>query len=316
MQAKIEKIRNIASRLLEENQVDLVIGYERGSLPLRSTPCFVRKNSDVEKLIWDGSCENNLVRFLRNRKDRTAIVVKGCDAGSLISLIKEKQVVRDQVYVIGVPCQGVMDRKKVSKKLGGKEILAAHEMGEFLVLEGAGFEEKIAKQEILYSACKSCRQRVPLIYDELVTEPIDVDITSDEYESVVEFESKTPDERWSYFLNEVSRCIRCYACRNVCPVCYCNECIVDCSKPQWIGKTTDLSDTAMFHIIRAFHTAGRCTDCGACVRACPMDLDLRLLTKKMEMDIQELFNYRAGESLESPPPLTTFRLEDPQDFIW
>jgi len=302
--------------LLEDRQVDLVIGYEAGSLPLRSTPCFVRTPGDVEKLVWNAKCENNLVRFLRNRKGRTAVVVKGCDAGSLVSLIKEKQLERGQLHIIGVQCQGVIDRKKVSAILGGKEVLEAHESDDFLVVQGSGYKEEIPKGEILFSACKTCARQTPAVYDELVAAAADAGTTAGEYESVVSFASKTPDERWAYFKDEVSRCIRCYACRNVCPVCYCNECIVDCSTPHWIGKTTSLSDTAVFHITRTFHTAGRCTDCGACVRACPMDLDLRLLTKKMEMDIQELFDYRAGESLESASPLTTFKVDDPQDFIW
>jgi formate dehydrogenase (coenzyme F420) beta subunit len=316
MQSETDTIRRIAGRLLEDHQVDLVIGYERGSLPLRSTPSFARTASDVEKLIWDATCENNLIRFLRTREGKTAIVVKGCDAGSLVSLIKEKQIERDQVYIIGVPCQGVIDRKLVSKAVGGKEIWDTHELDNLLIIEGPGFEERVSKEDILYISCKSCRHKIPLIYDELVTEPFDVDETVDEYESIVTFEKKAPEERWSYFMDEVSRCIRCYACRNVCPLCYCNECIVDCAKPHWIGKTTNLSDNAIFHIIRAFHTACRCTDCGACVRSCPMGIDLRMLTKKMEMDIQDLFDYRAGESLEAPSPLTTYNLDDPQEFIW
>jgi formate dehydrogenase (coenzyme F420) beta subunit len=316
MQPVTVNIRKIARKLLENQEVDLVIGYERGSLPLRSTPCFVRTLDNVDKLIWDGSCENNLVRFLRKRKGRAAVVAKGCDAGSLVSLIKENQLERDQVYIIGVPCHGVIDRKKVLSILGGREIQTVEEIDDILVVGGYAYEVRIPKGEVLFSACITCRHKTPVIYDVLVADPVAVGETSSEYEIVVSFEARMPDERWTYFMEEVSRCIRCYACRNVCPVCYCSECFVDCSKPHWIGKTTNLSDTALYHITRTFHTAGRCTDCGACVRACPMNLDLRLLTKKMEMDIQDLFEYRAGESLESASPLTTYSLDDPQDFIW
>lgn len=316
MQPETGNIRKIARGLLENQEVELVIGYERGSLPLRSTPCFARTPADVDRLIWDVTCENNLARFLRNRKGRTGIVVKGCDAGSLVSLIKENQLGRDQVYIIGVPCSGVIDRKKVLSILDGRDIKTVEELESSLILAGHGYEAKIQKEEVLYSACKTCRSKNPVIYDALAAEPIGTGDALSEYERVLAFESQTPEERWAFFMEEVSRCIRCYACRNVCPVCYCSDCFVDCTKPRWVGKTTDHSDTAMYHIIRTLHTAGRCTDCGACVKACPMDLDLRLLTKKMERDIQEMFDYRAGESLESASPLTTYSLDDPQEFIW
>lgn len=316
MQPETGNIRTIARELLEKQEVDLVIGYESGSLPLRCTPCFVRTPADVDKLIWDATCENNLVRFLRKRKEKTAVVVKGCDAGSLVSLIKENQLERDDVYIIGVSCSGVIDRKKVSSALGGRQVTAVEEINDYLVVSGHGYEEKIPKRKVLFSPCLTCKQHNPVIYDSLVSEPVAVGETKNEYEGVVSFEAMTPGERWTYFEEEVNRCIRCYACRNVCPVCYCNDCFVDCTKPHWIGKTTNFSDTAIFHLTRAFHTAGRCTDCGACVRACPMDLDLRMLTKKMEMDIQDLFKYRAGESLETTSPLAVFSLDDPQDFIW
>jgi Fe-S oxidoreductase len=56
-------------------------------------------------------------------------------------------------------------------------------------------------------------------------------------------------------------------------------------------------------------------DCGACDRACPIGIDLRRLTKKMEMDVKELFHYEAGMSLEDVLPLATFNPDDPQEFI-
>jgi Fe-S oxidoreductase len=70
-----------------------------------------------------------------------------------------------------------------------------------------------------------------------------------------------------------------------------------------------------FHFLRAYHLAGRCTDCGNCERACPMDIKMRQLTKKLEKDIYELYGYQAGLSLYQRPPLDTYRPDDPQEFI-
>jgi formate dehydrogenase subunit beta len=308
-------IRDIAKKLLDEKRVDLIIGFEKGSLPLRSTPCFVRSPSEADRLIWNVNCENNLAKYLPKIKERVGIVAKGCDVRSIIGLIKEKQITREQVFIIGIPCKGMIDRRKIEAKLDGKEILEAEEEDDTIILEGPNLKDTIKKEEFLHDSCKACTHRNPVIYDVLIGDKVVEDQAIDEYREVKEFEAQSHDERWQIFSNEVSKCIRCYACRNACPFCYCQECFVDSSQPQWIGKTTNLSDIAIFHIVRAFHIAGRCVDCGACDRACPMGIDLRRLTKKIEKDVKDLFNYEAGISLEDVPPLAIFNPDDPQEFI-
>ena len=308
-------IRDIARKLFDEKRVNLIIGFEQGSIPLHSTPCFVRNASEVDRLIWNANCENNLAKYLPKIKERVGIVAKGCDVRSIIGLIKEKQITREQVFIIGIPCQGIIDRRKIEARLGGEEIMEAEEENDTITLKGHNFKATIKKEEFLHDSCQACAHKNPVIYDTLIRDNVVEGQTVDGYKEVKEFEAKSPDERWQSFSDEVSKCIRCYACRNACPFCYCQECFVDSSQPQWIGKTTNLSDTAIFHIIRAFHLAGRCVDCGACDRACPMGIDLRKLSKKMEMDIKELFHYEAGISLEDVPPLATFNPDDPQEFI-
>jgi ferredoxin len=125
----------------------------------------------------------------------------------------------------------------------------------------------------------------------------------------------TDAERWQHFQQLLAPCIRCYACRNACPMCYCPTCFVDESTPQWLGKSIDPTDTQNFHFLRAYHLAGRCTDCGNCERACPVGIKMRLLTKKLEKDVAELYDYEAGLNLDDPPPLDTYRPDDPQEFI-
>ena len=107
------EIRKIARNLLTEQKVDLVIGFERGTTPLRSTPCFVRQVEETDRLIWNSFCENNLAKYLVGRNERIAVVSKGCDVRAIVELIKENQVAREQVTIIGIPCHGMVDRGRV-----------------------------------------------------------------------------------------------------------------------------------------------------------------------------------------------------------
>jgi formate dehydrogenase subunit beta len=314
MQDASNKIREVAQKLLRQKEVDFVIGFEQGTLPLRSTPCFIRNEEETERLIWDSFCENNLAKYLVKRPEKVAIISKGCDARAIVELIKEKQIQREQVVIIGIPCQGMFDRRKIEAELEGKEILEAQEQNDRLILMGDGFTKGLNRNEYLYPSCQACTHRNPTIYDILIREMV-AEKARDQYIDIAEFEAKSPEERWEYISNEVSKCIRCYACRNACPLCYCKECFVDKTRPQWIGKTTNISDTLLFHIMRAFHLVGRCVACGACERACPMGIDIRKLNRKLTADVKELFDYEAGTSLDQVCPLATFRADDSEEFM-
>ena len=127
--------------------------------------------------------------------------------------------------------------------------------------------------------------------------------------------AKTYVERSELFKQAIRKCIRCYACRNACPNCYCKECFAEQTDPRWINITNDLSEIAFFHMTRIFHQAGRCVDCGACVRACPMDIDLRPFTRMLVDEVKDRFNYDPGISQNEKPPLATFTIQDKQEFM-
>jgi len=310
-----DSIREVAKMLLSEKRVDLIIGYEQGRLPLRTTPCFVDGIEDVQKLVWNTSCDANLSKYLVGRKEKVGVVAKGCDVRSIAVCIIEKQIMRERLFIVGVPCSEIIDRKKVEAKLGDREILEATVEGEKINLRGEGFESVLPKKDFICDSCLTCNHKNPPIYDVLVGEKVPESAVVDEFSQVSDLESKSAKERWEHFKEELSQCIRCYACRNVCPLCYCKVCFVDQTMPAWFGKTNDLSDTMIYHIVRAFHVAGRCVDCGACSRACPMDINLRELLKKIEKIMKERFNYEAGVSLEKTPPLGEFKMDDSQEFI-
>ncbi len=301
--------------LFEEAKVDLVIGFEKGTLPLRSTPCFIRNVRDAERLIWDSCCENNLAAYLPRRKERIAIVVKGCDSRSLVGLLQERQIERENLVIIGLPCSGIINRKKVEQKLAGRALISTEEEPEALVLKGHDFEDRVPLRDLLADNCTSCRHKNPVLYDILIGEQAEEQEGPGEFNEIMAFEEQSAGDRWDYFSTQTAKCIKCYACRNACPICYCQQCCVDSSQPQWFGKSIEQSDTQVFHVMRSFHTAGRCVDCGACVRACPMEVDLRFLNKKIEKDVRELFSFEAGIELDVSPPLTTYKQDDPEEFI-
>ena len=312
-------LRETAHQLLVENQVEVIIGFERGTLPLRTTPCFIRDPDQVGRLVWNMSCESNLAKYLHHVTGKVGIVARGCDARAVVGEILERQIPRENVVIIGMPCQGVIDRRSIETRLGEREVSEARTVGGQLVLRGAGFEEAFELREVLNDGCAVCRHKNPPVYDVLVGGPVEdsenTDADMDECPAVQELESWTSDERWAYFSQEFGRCIRCYACRQACPCCYCPECFVEQTQPSWFAKSHDLSDIMAFHIVRAYHVAGRCLDCGACARACPMNIDLRTLGRKMEKDVRELYGYEAGMDPGAAPVLGTFRPDDPQEFI-
>ncbi len=311
-----EKLKEISLRLLKNESVDIIIGFRKGTLPMMNEPHMVRRPKDVDTLIWDSNCGINLANYLPNRNEKIAILAKGCDSRNIVTHILENKIKREQLTIIGIPCQGMIDRNKVNNLFQGDDICKVTETDDgMLEILGNNTSQKIKKSEVLQDNCAICTHKNPVVYDELVGSLIKENENIDRYEDIRKIENLLSDEKKAYFDDLFSTCIRCYACKNACPLCYCPTCFVDESNPQWVGKSCEKVDTKTFHFLRAFHCAGRCTDCGACYRACPMEINVRKLTKKLEKDCLELFEWEAGLSLDKRPPLDTYRPNDPETFI-
>ncbi|MHC4712995.1 MAG: 4Fe-4S ferredoxin [Planctomycetota bacterium] len=323
------KLRDAVRGLFADGKIDTMIGYETGTLPLCSRPCFLASADDVDRLVWNRHCSNNLAVYLPRlfkaqghggkeppAPPKVAIVAKACDVRSIIGLVKEHQIPRENVTIVAVPCQGFVDLAKVAAALDGQAIRACEgdSEGTLRVTTVSGDEKAISVAEVIADACLECRHPA--------SDGVDVLVEGEARESATEgrpnmdeFEARSPQERWEYFQSEISKCIRCYACRQACPNCYCEVCFADQTKPSWIGPGDDLSDVMLYHIGRIFHQAGRCVECDACVRACPMGIDLRLFTQKLAKDVEDLFGYSPGLAADEPPPLCTFKEDDSEQFI-
>ncbi|PIE61108.1 MAG: 4Fe-4S ferredoxin [Desulfobacterales bacterium] len=315
METCIQKIREIARDLLENGEVEKVIGFAEGTIPMATHPIAITTVEDVDKLTFTSTCGLNLANYASKEKGKKiAVVAKGCDSRNLITHIVENQVDRENLYVIGVPCHGMVDKFKVAAAIEG-EISGFEEEGDTIKVTSTYQTLTVAKADILKDNCKYCTHKNPALYDVLAREEVEEQVLENLFPDVDAIEALDDAGRWEHFEKLTQNCIRCYACRNACPLCYCPTCFVDESGPQWVGKGQNKTDVDTFHFLRAFHCAGRCTDCGACVEACPMGINVRDFTRKLNKDAFELFGWEAGLDISKRPPLDVYSTNDPDDFI-
>jgi len=309
------------SLLFKEGIVSSFLGFTTASLPMAIRPFHVKNEKDIDKLIWNSFCYINLANYLpeltkNNKEKKTGVIVTGCWSRNIVVQIQEGQLKREDLYILGISSRGMINPKNILDRFPEKEILNIKESDHNLTVEGRGFSEQIKRWDVTRDNCKTCNNPDPVIYDDLVGNLAGKRNINNKYYQVDEIEDMPHEKRWEWFLKEIDKCIRCYACRNSCPLCYCPTCFVDDSRPQWLGKSVKQTETAIFHILRAYHCAGRCTDCGTCESVCPMGIKMRLFTRKLEKDVFNLFGVEAGLDINVPLPLTTYKMEDPEDFIF
>jgi len=313
-----QKLRNEAKTLLEQGKVDYIVGFEPGSLKFTTTPLITRDKNDVKRLVINPFIANNLTNFLTELKGRIGIVAKGCDSRSIVSLIQDNKVARGDVIILGIPCPGIIDLSKVERLISKDrdELEAISWEGDKVVITADGKRSEFPITEVLFDNCLGCELPTPQEYDILLGEPtLQVTDRSASQVKIEQLKGMTPRPRWEFWNNELSRCIRCYACRNVCPACFCQRCFVEETEPQWLMPVPRWQDNLMFQVIRNIHVAGRCTDCGECERACPVNIPLRSLTKEMYDIVSELFHFKAGMDKDAAPLMTHYEQEEAEDFI-
>jgi formate dehydrogenase (coenzyme F420) beta subunit len=319
MTSKIEeKLRRTARELLEQKKVDYIIGYEAGSLKFTTTPLITKDKEAVERLTINPFIVNNLGAYLKEINGKVGIVAKGCDSRSIVSLIQDKQAARENVVIIGVPCAGIIDIDKV-EKLTGKdrdEIDDISREGDKVIVTVNGARKDFAAKDVLIDSCLGCKQPIPKEYDILLdAESAAVSDNESSRNLIKKLEAMPPAERWEFWKNQFERCMRCYACRQVCPACFCKRCFVEETEPQWISALPKWQDNLIFQATRMMHVAGRCTDCGACERACPAGIPLHSLSKKMAEIVQELFEYQAGTDKDAMPLMAAYESKEAEDLI-
>lgn len=303
-----------AKELLQNGTVNRVIGWKAGDFAYDITPAVFSSAEELDAgFVYNDFCGANFSKYLvkESRKEGKILVfLKPCDTYSFNQLTKEHRIIRDNIYVVGVPCDGKTDGETLKLK-GITGITGIKTEGDSFVVETLYGEKTIAKADALPERCLSCKSKKHVAYDELLGEDGEV-CESNRFDMVEKLEAMSSEERFNFWRGELSRCIRCNACRNVCPACTCERCVFDNDNSGIAQKAAaDSFEENMFHIIRAFHVAGRCTDCGECSRVCPQNIPLHLLNRKFIKDINEFYGeFQAGEDTETRAPLNIFDTED------
>jgi len=308
MNEQTQKLRDTAKELLASGEVKQVIGFQRGTEGYRSAPLFATTPEDCDQLIIDATCTQNLANYLRNLPDKAAVVLKGCDARAVVVLIAENQLKREDLYPIGVPCEGLVDVRKLERVEGIRlpDITGLEVKGEEVIVQMGEEQVTVPASEVLRNECLGCQCPTPPLSDVLLGEEIGPRDEAKFREVQERIEAMSPEERAKFFEESFSRCIRCFACVRGCPMCYCTTCFAIQDKPQYLPRMVGLDENRMFHLGRALHLAGRCVGCGACDRACPVDIPLRALNSKLATETKDLFGTVAGLDMEQKPPLLEF----------
>lgn len=312
MQMIADKLIKKIEELIENGTVKRVMGWKKGLYGYDTEPWAFEKG-DLKDFSYDCFSGANLCKYMiaESKKDgKILVLLKPCDTLGFELLDKEHRIKRDNIYALGIPCGGMVDIEKI-KKSGVKGITAVVEKETTIILKTLYGETELNKKDFLLDKCLVCSKKEYKDCDKLfITDLCEETAVFDRFEEVEKLENLPSSEKFEFWRSQIGKCIRCNACRNVCPACSCVKCVFDNDNSGVASKANaNEFEENLFHIIRAFHVCGRCADCGECSRVCPQNIPLHLLNRKYIKDIKELY----GD--EDEGALLTFTTEDKEPSV-
>ena len=301
-----------AKKLLSNGTVDYVLGYKNEIFDYSPSP-YLFDISNIDNLVYNAFCGANLSKtlFVTAKDKKVCVFLKPCDTYSFKQLLKENKFDENNIYVVGVECNGKLDINKIKSKINDT-ILSVTDDYENIYIKGIQDNYTLPyNQDLFLEKCLCCKGSKHIVFNELIIVNQKSLQTQNRFELVEKLEKMSSKERFLFWQNELSKCIRCNACRNICPACTCNKCVFDNQESQIDGKVNaNTFEEKLYHIIKSFHVAGRCTDCGECSRVCPVNIPLHLLNRKYIKEINQNFGYYEAGSDDSLFPLSKFDIND------
>jgi len=291
------KLREIAAGLFEKDKIKYFIGYKNSGINPFVQPAVFKNAEECKELVFNSYCHYNLTASLKElmkEKGTIGILLKGCDARALNILLQQNQVSGSKILTVGIECNGQYDTKKST------------------AARSNDFEKN--RENYFRTNCYNCVHPITFDYDYRIGGVKEINLEyRDKFSDVLQIEEMLEKEKQVFWKEQLGKCIQCYACRNICYACFCEDCIFDNKEIRISGRLKRIPDLYFYHIVRAFHIAGRCIDCGECERVCPVNIPLSLINRKIQKDLFEIFDFQAaGLTDQEKGPLLSFSANDPE----
>ena len=332
---KQQAMRERAAALIDNGAVSYIIGWRGTRFPEKTAVFFVRETEDAEKLVWNEYAGPLTAKYLTDDRwpdKKVGVFARGCDSKAINRLMRDNQLDREKLYIIGIPCEGKAADRCLScsrkdpvvydESLWAPPGAEGAEATGAAVVAGAIDSVKAAEAEAAEVKAPKVAGAIDSVTAAAVAGAAEATgaaskaPTRGRFFRVEEVEKLDIDARSLYWDEVYARCIRCYACRNACPVCTCRECYVDMHRTGFQGKRHDTAENRVFGLTRAFHVGDRCIECGECERACPMDLPILGQTQKIISTIESLAgSYESGLDADDENFMGKFDKDDKDAFM-